>query len=148
MSVPSDPLPLLTNISFLALYLLLFQLATGDPRIPGTLHDQSSSTILNDYEETIVAIGNAVAVYSDQFAVWGFGAKFGGTTRHLFQCGPYPKVHGVEGILGAYKSVFESDLIMSGPTLFDQVLQSAAVRAQKHKVWHYFVPIYHYISAI
>jgi hypothetical protein len=103
----------------------------GDPRIPSTLHAQSSST-LNDYEETIVAIGNAIAVYSDQFAVWGFGAKFDGVTRHLFQCGPDAQVQGVEGILRAYKSIFESDLTMSGPTLFDQVIQAAAVRAKHY----------------
>lgn len=89
---------------------------------------------MNDYEETITAIGNAVAVYSDVFSVWGFGAKFGDTTRHLFQCGPTPEVQGVEGILDAYKSVFKSDLTMSGPTVFDGVLQAAAVRARRYQV--------------
>ena len=104
---------------------------SGDPRIPGTLHDQSAYT-LNDYEESIVSIGNAVMAYSDpRFSVWGFGAKFGDVTRHLFQCGAEVQVQGVDGILGAYKSVFQSDLTMSGPTHFDQVIQAAAVRANK-----------------
>lgn len=54
--------------------------------------------------------------------MWGFGAKFGGVTRHLFQLGNAETVHGsVEGILDAYKGIFQSDLIMSGPTMFDQV---------------------------
>ena len=110
----------------------------GDPRIPGTLHDQSED-VLNDYEETITAIGNAVAVYSDIFSVWGFGAKFGDTTRHLFQCGPTPEVQGVEGILDAYKSVFKSDLTMSGPTVFDGVLQASAVRARRYQVSTIFI---------
>ena len=101
--------------------------------MPGTLHDQSSYN-MNDYQETIVAIGNAMSVYSDPFySVWGFGAKFGDETRHVFQCGPTAEARGVEGVLEAYKSVFESDLTLSGPTLFDQVLQSAAVRANQHK---------------
>ena len=110
-----------------------FTSSNGDPRIPGTLHDQSTYT-MNDYEETIMSIGNAVAAYSDSFySVWGFGAKFDGDTRHLFQCGQEARVKGVEGILRSYKSVFESDLTMSGPTLFDQVIQAAAVRAHKHQ---------------
>lgn len=89
---------------------------------------------MNDYEETIVAIGNAVSVYSDQDnSVWGFGAKFNGEVRHVFQCGPNAQVQGVDGILEAYKSIFRSDLTMSGPTLFDQVIQTAAARAHKHK---------------
>lgn len=110
-----------------------FTSSNGDPRIPGTLHDQSSK-ILNDYEECIMGIGSAIAKYSEQCTVWGFGAKFAGQTRHLFQLGNEKTVHGgVDGILEAYKSIFESDLIMSGPTLFDQVIQAAAARANKHK---------------
>ena len=89
---------------------------------------------MNDYEETISSIGNALAIYSDQFCVWGFGAKFGGVTRHIFQCGPDAQVHGVDGIIAAYRSVFQSDLTMSGPTSFNDVLKAAAVRARKHQV--------------
>jgi hypothetical protein len=105
----------------------------GDPRAPGTLHEQADDT-MNDYEESIQTIGNAVAAYSDQFCVWGFGAKFDGVTQHLFRCGTSDTVQGVKGILEAYNSVFLSDLTMSGPTVFDKVLQAAAVRAQRHKV--------------
>jgi hypothetical protein len=101
--------------------------------MPDTLHDQSDET-LNDYEETISSIGNSVLAYSDEITVWGFGAKYGGETRHLFQCGSGEKVQGVEGILEAYKSVFSSDLTMSGPTVFDQVIKAAASRARKHQV--------------
>ena len=107
--------------------------STGDPRIPGSLHDQSDGNF-NDYEETITSIGNALAVYSELFNVWGFGAKFNGVTRHLFQCGSTGIVQGVEGILEAYRSVFRNDLIMSGPTVFDEVIRAAAVRARKHQV--------------
>ena len=111
---------------------------TGDPRIPGTLHDQSED-VLNDCKETIISIGDAVAACSDIFSVLGFGAKFGDTTRHLFQCGPTPEVQGVEGILDAYKSVFKSDLTMSGPTVFDGVLQASAVRARRYQVSTIFI---------
>lgn len=113
-----------------------FTSSNGDPRIPGTLHDQNPIT-LNDYEETMVSIGNAVSPYTERGAlsttVWGFGCKFDGALRHIFQCGNEPKVSGVDGILRAYKSVFEADLTMSGPTCFDEVIQAAAVQARKHQ---------------
>ena len=112
-----------------------FTSSNGNPLVPGTLHYQSDS-VLNDYEETILALGKAIDAYSQsrEYYVWGFGAKFEGTVRHLFQCGPEPKVSGVDGILMAYKSVFQSDLIMSGPTILLQVLQAAGVQAHQQHV--------------
>jgi hypothetical protein len=66
--------------------------------------------------------------------VWGFGAKFNDIVRHIFQLGPSSTVSGDEGVLEAYKSVFRSDLVMSGPTVFLQVIQAAALRARKYHV--------------
>jgi hypothetical protein len=113
-----------------------FTSSNGDPRIPGTLHDMNATT-LNDYEETIVSVATALAPYTvDQSlatTVWGFGCKFDNVVRHIFQCGSEPKVYGVGGILQAYKSVFDGDLTMSGPTCFDQVIQAAAVRARNYQ---------------
>jgi len=112
-----------------------FTSSNGDPRQKDSYHYRSDNT-LNDYEETISSIGQALQTYSQsqEYSVYGFGAKFevGGPVRHIFQCGPAPTVHGVDGILQAYKSIFKSDLIMSGPTVFHQVLQAAAVRAKRH----------------
>ena len=68
---------------------------------------------------------------SDQmYPVVGFGAKYGGVVRHCFQCGPNEEVHGVEGVLGAYHQTFSSGLIMSGPTIFVEVIEMAAQRAK------------------
>jgi hypothetical protein len=110
-----------------------FTSSNGDPAIEGSCHYAGNG--MNDYEETISALGWAVSRYSvqgqQQIPVWGFGAKFGAMTRHVFQCGPTPTVTGVDGILEAYRSVFQSDLVMSGPTVFVQVLQAAAARAHK-----------------
>jgi len=64
-----------------------------------------------------------------QFPVFGFGAKYGGVVRHCFQCGPTAEVRGTKGVLDAYHSVFQSGLIMSGPTVFTEVIQTAAARA-------------------
>ena len=65
------------------------------------------------------------------FSVWGFGAKYGGKVRHLFQCGGSPTACGTQGVLDAYRTVFETDLIMSGPTVINSVLRQAAARARK-----------------
>ena len=112
-----------------------FTSSNGSPLQPGTLHFQSDEA-LNDYEETITSIGNAVDKYntSAEYCVWGFGAKFGdGVVRHLFQCGPDQTVKGVQGVLDAYRSVFRSGgIYMSGPTVFVKAIQAAAVRARKH----------------
>jgi Copine/C2 domain len=108
--------------------------SNGDPRIPGTLHyhNRNDPSFRNDYEKAIAAIVSILAKFdSDQmFPVYGYGAKYGGEVRHCFQCGPTEEVHGVQGVLDAYRSVFSSGLIMSGPTDITELLQTAAARAQ------------------
>ena len=109
-----------------------FTSSNGDPRIPGTQHF-SRDGLMNDYEESIVAIGETISKYnsSQDYPVWGFGAKFSGETRHIFQLGNASTAHGVDGILDAYRTVWETDLIMSGPTVLHSVLRAAASRAKK-----------------
>lgn len=103
--------------------------SNGDPRKPGTLHYLGAGR--NDYEKAIASIVSVLAKYdSDQkFPVYGFGAKYGGVVRHCFQCGPQPEVKGVQGVLDAYKQVFSSGLVMSGPTVFTEVIETAAAKA-------------------
>jgi hypothetical protein len=103
--------------------------SNGDPRKPGTLHHLGSTK--NDYEKAISAIVGILSHYdSDQmFPVFGFGAKYDGMVRHCFQCGGQEEVHGVAGVLEAYHQVFKSGLIMSGPTVFTEVIETAAARA-------------------
>jgi hypothetical protein len=110
-----------------------FTSSNGDPREENSLHYQCEGS-LNDYEETITAIGEVLDVYSKtkDYSVWGFGAKFGGQVRHVFQCGATKTVNGVDGIITAYKSMFQNDLTMSGPTDFRGVLQAAAVQSRKN----------------
>ena len=64
-----------------------------------------------------------------ELPLYGFGAKYDGVVRHCFQCGPTEEVHGVQGVLNAYRSVFQSGLIMSGPTVFTEVIETASSRA-------------------
>ena len=63
--------------------------------------------------------------------VWGFGAKYGGKVRHIFQCGGSPTANGIQGVLDAYRTVFETDLTMSGPTEIHTVLNQAAARSKR-----------------
>ena len=105
--------------------------SNGDPRKPGTLHYIHPDGSLNDYEKAIQAIGRILAKYDydQKFPVLGFGAKYGGIVRHCFQAGATAEVDGVDGIIQAYRSVFRTGLIMSGPTVFTEVMQTAAAHA-------------------
>eukprot|EP00580_Thalassiosira_gravida_P017890 CAMPEP_0201661582 /NCGR_PEP_ID=MMETSP0494-20130426/3910_1 /ASSEMBLY_ACC=CAM_ASM_000839 /TAXON_ID=420259 /ORGANISM="Thalassiosira gravida, Strain GMp14c1" /LENGTH=590 /DNA_ID=CAMNT_0048139735 /DNA_START=699 /DNA_END=2471 /DNA_ORIENTATION=+ len=111
-----------------------FTSSNGDPRRPGTQHF-SRDGMMNDYEEAIEAIGSTIEKYSStqEYPVWGFGAKYGGKVRHIFQCDPNsPTAHGTQGVLDAYRTVFETDFIMSGPTEINAVLRAAANRSKKY----------------
>jgi len=105
--------------------------SNGDPRKPGTLHYIFPDGQLNDYQQAIKSIGTVLAKYDTdkKFPVVGFGGKYGGAVRHCFQCGPHEEVEGVDGILDAYRQTFASGIIMSGPTVFTEVIQTAAARA-------------------
>ncbi|KAL3777699.1 LOW QUALITY PROTEIN: hypothetical protein ACHAW5_010337 [Stephanodiscus triporus] len=89
--------------------------------------------MMNDYEEAIAAFGSTIEMYSknQEYRVWGFGAKYDGEIRHIFQCGGGRHVRGTQGALDAYRSVFETDLTMSGPTIISEVLRAAAGRSQR-----------------
>lgn len=104
--------------------------SNGDPRVPGTLHHLDANS-MNQYEKAISAIVSVLAQYdTDQkFPVLGFGAKTHGSLSHCFQCGDKDEVHGVNGVLAAYDQVFKSGLVMSGPTIFTEVMETAAARA-------------------
>lgn len=106
--------------------------SNGDPRRPGTLHYlHHDGKTRNDYEKVILSLGTILGNYDSdhKYPVWGFGAKYGGVVRHCFQCGPQAQVSGVNGVLEAYHQTFQSGLIMSGPTVFDEVISTAAAQA-------------------
>ena len=111
--------------------------SNGYPYDSCSYHYHSEASSLNDYEETIVTIGNALfgsnkfQCNKSSIPVWGFGAKYDGTVRHIFQCGSKPTVNGIGGVLDAYQSVFQSDFIMAGPTNFAHVAQAAASKAKR-----------------
>eukprot|EP00978_Attheya_sp_CCMP212_P003704 scaffold7810_cov42-Attheya_sp.AAC.1 len=112
-----------------------FFILIGNPSVPGTLHymNPTSSSELNDYEKAIQAVGTILSKYdADQiFPIWGFGAKYENVTRHCFRCGSEAEVHGVKGMLDAYRDVFSRPLTMSQPAIFTEVIRHAASYATK-----------------
>ncbi|KAL7527830.1 hypothetical protein ACHAXR_002153 [Thalassiosira sp. AJA248-18] len=109
-----------------------FTSSNGDPGKPGTQH-YSRDGMMNDYKEAIAAISDTIEKYSSnkKYPVWGFGAKFDGEVRHIFQCGGSATAKGIKGVLDAYRTVFETDLIMSGPSVVNSVLMAAAARSKQ-----------------
>lgn len=108
--------------------------SNGDPRKPGTLHyiDRYGRQ-LNDYEKALTAVGGIIAKYDhdQKFPMMGFGAKYNGVIQHSFQLGPTAEVHGVSGMVDAYRNTFASGLTMSGPTVFEKVIEVAASQARQ-----------------
>jgi hypothetical protein len=104
---------------------------TKDPRVPGSLHFLNKGGERNDYEKAIAAIVSILAKYDEdqKFPVCGFGAAVGGVVHHYFQCGPAAEALGVQGVLDAYHQALASGLVFSGPTVFTEVLQTAAAHA-------------------
>jgi len=111
-----------------------FTASNGDPRQEGTPHYfyPPASNEWNDYQKAMFAVGSILAKYdSDQmFPVWGFGAKYANVLRHCFQCGRETNVHGVEGIMEAYRGVFNTTITMSYPTVFTEVIRRATQYAR------------------
>jgi Copine len=140
MSISPQSAPLVSKATFLdyisggcelnVVVAIDFTGSNGDPRVPGALHyiDPCSR---NQYEQAMAAIVSVLLKYdSDQkVPVLGFGGKYGGVVRHCFQCGPTAEVQGLNGVMQAYNSVFNSGLIMSKPTVFTEVIETAASRS-------------------
>eukprot|EP00548_Thalassiothrix_antarctica_P008354 CAMPEP_0194133326 /NCGR_PEP_ID=MMETSP0152-20130528/3545_1 /TAXON_ID=1049557 /ORGANISM="Thalassiothrix antarctica, Strain L6-D1" /LENGTH=599 /DNA_ID=CAMNT_0038828623 /DNA_START=46 /DNA_END=1845 /DNA_ORIENTATION=+ len=113
-----------------------FTASNGDPREEGTPHYfyPPDSEQWNDYQKAIFAVGSILEKYDSDGLVptWGFGAKYGPKVRHCFQCGDEVEAKGVNGIMDAYRGVFSTQLIMSYPTDFTEVIRTAASYVQ-HK---------------
>lgn len=62
------------------------------------------------------------------FPVYGFGGTVNGTVSHCFPLNgnpTNPEVHGVDGIIDAYKNGLKK-YGLSGPTIFSQIIGTAA----------------------
>ncbi|XP_065837978.1 copine-5-like [Oscarella lobularis] len=116
-----------------------FTSSNGDPNLPNSLHCNGPTP--NAYVEAITSVGEILAEYdSDQkFPAWGFGAVLPVDTARTSHCFPLsgnmysPEVHGVEGILTAYRASLASARL-SGPTLFSPILEAALRYVQSESV--------------
>ncbi|KAG6701538.1 hypothetical protein I3842_08G169900 [Carya illinoinensis] len=96
-----------------------------------SLHYIDPSGQLNSYQKAIMEVGEVVQFYDfdRRFPAWGYGGKtFDGTISHCFNlngsAGSF-EVEGVEGIMSAYASALHN-VTLAGPTLFGQVIKTAA----------------------
>jgi len=116
-----------------------FTASNGAPSTPSSLHHMHAQSLaagssrnlslLNEYQRAILAIGEVLSEYDhDQMLpVYGFGGAINGHTQHAFPLTfdpAHPQVHGVQGVMEAYASAFDS-VSLSGPTLFGPILNKA-----------------------
>lgn len=111
-----------------------FTASNGQQVDPGSLH--FISTNLNQYQRCIHMVGDVLEFYDHdkEFPTWGFGGvtRPGGPAEHCFNLvpgGPNATASGISGVMAAYNSAVQS-VKLSGPTIFSQVLQSAAALSQ------------------
>ena len=106
--------------------------SNGHPLDPNSLHFMHPQG--NDYMRAIHAVGDVIEFYdSDKaFPVWGFGGRpqAGAPVSHCFSIVPGGgEAQGVGGIIEAYQNCI-STVQLSGPTIFSQVIQTAAAMAR------------------
>ncbi|KAG6646481.1 hypothetical protein I3843_07G011300 [Carya illinoinensis] len=111
-----------------------FTASNGNPRNPDSLHYIDPSGRLNSYQKAIIDVGEVIQFYDSdkRFPAWGFGGRTSdGTISHCFNlngsAGSF-EAEGVEGIMTAYASALHN-VALAGPTLFGQVINTAAQTA-------------------
>uniref|UniRef100_A0A2N9GI06 C2 domain-containing protein n=1 Tax=Fagus sylvatica TaxID=28930 RepID=A0A2N9GI06_FAGSY len=108
-----------------------FTASNGNPRSPDSLHYIDPSGRMNSYQRAMMEVGEVIQFYDSdrRFPAWGFGGRTGdGTISHCFNmngsAGAF-EVEGVEGIMSAYANALHN-VALAGPTLFGQVINTAA----------------------
>ncbi|XP_043815082.1 protein BONZAI 3 isoform X1 [Manihot esculenta] len=123
-----------------------FTASNGNPRNPDSLHYIDPSGRLNPYQrkktsfinelakiilQAIMEVGEVMQFYDSdrRFPAWGFGGRTSdGTISHCFNLNGSPsgsEVEGIEGIMAAYATGLHN-VALAGPTLFGQVINTAA----------------------
>lgn len=112
-----------------------FTQSNGHPSERTSLHRISNpGDPENDYQKAIRAVGGVVEAYDHEkkFAVYGFGARLGGSrdVQHCFPVyGGDSIVIGVDGVLNAYKECVTA-VEFAGPTYFKHLIDNAGALAQ------------------
>ncbi|XP_028112787.1 protein BONZAI 3-like isoform X2 [Camellia sinensis] len=96
-----------------------------------SLHYIDPTGRLNAYQQAIMEVGEVIQFYDSdrRFPAWGFGGRtYDGSISHCFNLNGGAsgfEVEGVEGIMAAYASALRN-VALAGPTLFGQVINTAA----------------------
>ncbi|KAG5549326.1 hypothetical protein RHGRI_014618 [Rhododendron griersonianum] len=108
-----------------------FTASNGNPHSRDSLHYIDPTGRLNAYQQAIMEVGEVIQFYDSdrRFPAWGFGGRtYDGSVSHCFDlngsAGSF-EVEGVEGIMAAYASALRN-VTLAGPTLFGQVINTAA----------------------
>ncbi|KAJ6231875.1 copine [Anaeramoeba flamelloides] len=110
--------------------------SNGQPEETNSLHYHDPYTF-NDYQNGIMTCGGILSSYnySQEYPVYGFGAKIDDKPSHCFPLNGdkvNPQVKGVEGILEAYNNTFQrKNFLLWGPTTFAPIINESA-RLAKH----------------
>lgn len=113
--------------------------SNGNPATPSSLHFRDlSGSILNQYQQAILNVGNILMPYDydGQVPVYGFGGRLpNGETSHCFALTgnpAQPEVPGINGVMDAYKNSF-TWVGLHGPTNFAPLIrQASTIAAQYH----------------
>ncbi|XKL62190.1 hypothetical protein PGB90_002023 [Kerria lacca] len=115
-----------------------FTSSNGDPTHLESLH-YINEYYPNQYEQALKAVGEIIQDYdSDKmYPVLGFGARLppDGRISHEFFVNQHPTnpyVHGINGVINAYKSCIRS-IQLYGPTNFSPVINHVAKFAEAYK---------------
>eukprot|EP01040_Poterioochromonas_malhamensis_P007719 gene7719-8337_t len=114
--------------------------SNGDARLADSLHYiHPTGERLNEYETAIISVGKILETYDTDkmYPVYGFGARlknetgqFEAVAQHCFPVyGGGVEVHGVDGILQAYRDAVKN-VLFSGPTLFGPLLNTVAATVE------------------
>jgi len=107
--------------------------SNGDPSLPNTLHSFEGT---NEYTHVIESVGSALLDFDDDKIVdlFGFGMKVGNETNHCLSLGEINcrKSGGIGGVVNSVKSFLNSGIVMSGPTVFSEVLATAIATSLSH----------------
>ncbi|KAI8547828.1 hypothetical protein RHMOL_Rhmol07G0226100 [Rhododendron molle] len=113
-----------------------FTASNGNPRSQDSLHYIDPSGRLNAYQQAIMEVGEVIQFYDSdrRFPAWGFGGRtYDGSVSHCFNLNGGAgsvEVEGVEGIMASYASALHN-VTLAGPTLFGQVINTAAEIASR-----------------
>eukprot|EP01032_Pedospumella_encystans_P011642 gene11642-13527_t len=121
-----------------------FTASNGDPLSLDSLHYSSPDPRhRNPYQEAITSVCSVLDAYDTDkiYPVYGFGAKVRDSSasnkytvvQHCFPVyGGGLEVHGVDGILQAYKDCL-SNVMLSGPTLFSPIIKATHAIVNKEE---------------